>query len=715
MGKEVRKQVIDVKAVRGAEIGSDHYLVLMKIKLKAKRVKKNRQEEGRQQIKLNKLKEEKIRREYQAVIAEMYEEARGTDIEVAWKELKDGIVGAAMMVCGCTRRRKGEAKRTRWWNEEVKRVVRKKKVLYRRLLDTGNEEARQLYKEARLEAKRMVRRAKNEEWVQLGKELENDAKGNQQRFWARLNESRRTKESMARINDKNGQVLSEETEVIGRWREHFEGLFQEAVPPYQAMQHSEATPEDDLEIMKEEVRRGVKRLKMGKAPGICGIVPEMLKAGGEVVVDWMAKVFNMVWREGEAPRDWKNAVIVPVYKKGIKLDCTNYRGISLMSVVGKVFARVLNERVKGLTVDKVMDEQGGFRAGRGCNGQIFAVKHIVEKTIEKDKKTCMAFVDLEKAYDSVSREKLWKVLDEYGVKGKLLRAIQALYVDGRARVKVGRMESELFSVYRGVRQGCTLSPWLFNVFMDRVTREAKRLFRSEVKLSTGDVGVLLFADDMVVMAESAEGLQHNLQVMSDVLSKWELKVNWRKTKVMSVARKSEECEVKIGEEVIDQVEEMKYLGVMISSDGRMEKEVEARIGSATRVIGGMNEAVLKRKELSRSTKLTVVNATMMPTLVYGCETWCLSKQQQSRVQATQMNVLRRIEGVSRLDRVRNVDIREKLHQASVLDMVKTRQEKWKARMEEMSSERTTKKIFEGEMAGKRPRGRPRMRWTDNFK
>ena len=177
-----------------------------------------------------------------------------------------------------------------------------------------------------------------------------------------------------------------------------------------------------------------------------------------------------------APSDWKNAVIVPVYKKGSRLDCTNYRGISLMSVVGKVFARVWNERVKGLTVDKVPDEQGGFRAGRGCNDQIFAVKQIVEKTIEKDKKTYMAFVDSEKAYDSVSREKLWKVLDEYGVKGKLLGAIQALYVDGKARVKVGRMESELFDVCRGVRQGCTLSPWLFNVFMDRVTREAIRQF-----------------------------------------------------------------------------------------------------------------------------------------------------------------------------------------------------------------------------------------------
>ena len=236
-----------------------------------------------------------------------------------------------------------------------------------------------------------------------------------------------------------------------------------------------------------------------------------------------------------------------------------------------------------------------------------------------------------------------------------------------------------------------------------------------MKLSVGDVGVLLFADDMVVMAESVEGLPSNLQVLSDVLSRCELKVKWRKTKVMRVARKSEECEVKIGKEIIKQVDAMKYLGVMISSDGSMDKEVEARIGNATRVIGGMNEMVLRKKEQSRSTKLKVVNATVMTKLMYGCETWSLSKRQQSKVQATQMNILRRIEGVSRLDRVRNVDVREKLRQEGVLDMVKSRQEKWKIRMEEMSLERTTKKIFVGEIEGKRPRGRPRLKWTDNFK
>ena len=384
------------------------------------------------------------------------------------------------------------------------------------------------------------------------------------------------------IYDKNGKVLSEGEEVVKRWKEHFEGLYQGMDGPGLHMPNGATTVlEGYLEMMKEEVRRSVRRLKMRKAPGICGIVPEMLKAGGEVMVEWMVKLFSLVWREGVVPGDWIKAVIIPIFKKGSRLDCANYRGISLLSVVGKVFGRILNERVKPITDVKVMDEQGGFRAGRGCNDQIFVVKQIVEKTIEKNKKTYMAFVDLEKAYDNVSGEKLWVVLDKYGIKGKLLRAIQTLYVGSKACVKFGGLTSEKFEVCRGVRQGCMLSPWLFNLFMDNVMREARESFVGEVQLSTGEVGVLLFADDVVVMADSKEGLQHNLKTVSDMLNKWELKINWRKTKVMRVARDREEFEVKIGDEVIEQVDTMKYLGVMVSNDGSMEKEIEARIGNAT--------------------------------------------------------------------------------------------------------------------------------------
>ena len=272
------------------------------------------------------------------------------------------------------------------------------------------------------------------------------------------------------------------------------------------MRYSEVVTDDDREATLEEVRNGVKKLKLRKAPGVCGVLPEMLKAGGEVVVKWLILVI-----------DWRKAQIIPIFKKGSRLECSNYRGISLLSVVGKVYAGVLNDRVKLITAEKVMDEQGLFRAGRGCNDQVFTVRQIMEKTIEKDKVVYMVFVDLEKACDKVNRKKLWRVLEEYGVEGGLLLAIQSLYEGGKASVRIGDRESDWFGVNRGVRQGCTPSPLLFNVFVDKVTREARGGFVREVKLSTGEVGVLLYADDMVLMVEPEEGLQSNLQVLSEAM------------------------------------------------------------------------------------------------------------------------------------------------------------------------------------------------------
>ena len=197
-------------------------------------------------------------------------------------------------------------------------------------------------------------------------------------------------------------------------------------------------------------------------------------------------------------------------------------------------------------------------------------------------------------------------------------------------MRVGDREYEWFGVHKGVRQGCTLSPWLFNVFVDNVTREARREFVREMKLSSGDVGVLLFADDMVIMAESKEGQQSNLQVLSEAMGRWDLKVNWKKIKVMKVARKRGGCEVRIGDQIIEQVEEVKYFWVIINSDGRMEKEVKVRIAMAMRMVGGMSDMVLNRKQLSKNTKLKVVNATMMSSLLYGCEVWSFTKQQRER-------------------------------------------------------------------------------------
>ena len=163
------------------------------------------------------------------------------------------------------------------------------------------------------------------------------------------------------------------------------------------------------------------------------------------------------------------------------------------------------------------------------------------------------------------------------------------------------------------------------------------------------------------------------------------------------------------------MEVVKYLGVMISGDGRMEEEVRSRIGKAARVIGALNEPVWKRKELSRRTKLKVYNAIVVPTLMYGSETWVLNKPQESAIQATEMRVLRRIAGKRMVDRVRNVEIRDELKQERVLEKVKRSQVRWREVLQEMGPERLARRVYEAEMEGRRGRGRPRKKWNDNFK
>ena len=126
----------------------------------------------------------------------------------------------------------------------------------------------------------------------------------------------------------------------------------------------------------DEVRRAINRLKSGKAAGVDEIRPELLKALGGDGIDWLTRVFQVAWDSGEAPADWQTGVVIPIFKKGDKTECGNYRGITLLSLAGKVYAKVLQSRVQAIVEPSIAEEQCGFRPGRSTTDQVFALRLI---------------------------------------------------------------------------------------------------------------------------------------------------------------------------------------------------------------------------------------------------------------------------------------------------------------------------------------------------
>ena len=255
-----------------------------------------------------------------------------------------------------------------------------------------------------------------------------------------------------------------------------------------------------------------------------------------------------------------------------------------------------------------------------------------------------------------------------------------------------------------------MSPWLFNIYLDMVTREALPLFKRGAGLTNCQIQVTLFADDTVLLAESEEDLKWNVEKLREAMKKHKLKVNWSKSNTMVFSRVPTECNMVIDGEKVKNVKETVYLGVKLCEDGEME--VERRIGMTVQAVRAMKR-VYESREVSREAKVTVYEAVVIPTLTYGCETWVLKEKEKSRLQATEMRVLRKITGVSRLDHIRNETVRERLGLEPVLKKVERRRECWKEKVESRKGS-VVEKVLMGEGVGKRPRGRPRKRWRDPF-
>ncbi len=322
----------------------------------------------------------------------------------------------------------------------------------------------------------------------------------------------------------------------------------------------------------------------------------------------------------------------------------------------------------------------------------------------------MCFVDLEKAFDCVPRGILWRVLREYGVRGPLLRAVRSLYDRSRSLVRIAGSKSDLFPVHVGLRQGCPLSPVLFIIFMDRISRRSQ----GPEGVGFGDhaISSLLFADDVVVLATSDQDLQHALGRFAAECEAVGMRISASKSEAMVLSRKRVACPLQVGGVLLPQVEEFKYLGVLFTSEGRMEREIDRRIGAASAVMRSMYRSVVVKKELSRKAKLSIYRSIYVPTLTYGHELWVMTERTRSRIQAAEMSFLRRVAGRSLRDRVRSSVTREELRVEPLLLHIERGQLRWLGHLFRMPPGRLPGKVFRARPTGRRPRGRPRTRWRD---
>ena len=389
----------------------------------------------------------------------------------------------------------------------------------------------------------------------------------------------------------------------------------------------------------EEIMPIVRKLKNNKAHGVDNIINEFLKNCPPCVMSLVVKLFNLVLNTGFIPTNWCIGIIVPLYKnKGSVDDPDNYRGITLLSCLGKLFTAVIDSRLTAYLEKAGMlgDEQAGFRAGYSTIDHVFVLHCLIDLYLSQRKRLYCAFVDYKKAFDLVDRASLWSKLISSNINGKIMRVIYNLYDNAKSCVRVKNEKSELFNCNIGVRQGDNLSPLLFAIYLNDFEYFLSRSYKGlslvadkiRVCLSNDDVEiylrmfVLLYADDTIVMAESPPELQKALNALHSYCDLWHLTVNTSKTKVVVFSRGKIRNKpiFKFGDVELDIVDDYVYLGVTFNYNGNFKKAISKQVSQAKRA---MFSVVAKVKKLNLPVDIAcdLFDKLVVPVALYGSEVW----------------------------------------------------------------------------------------------
>ena len=290
------------------------------------------------------------------------------------------------------------------------------------------------------------------------------------------------------------------------------------------------------------------------------------------------------------------------------------------------------------------------------------------------------------------------VLENIGIDCRDRKLIKNLYMKQSAYARIGDMMSERCEIDRGVRQGCSLSPLLYNIYDEAMMREALEEVDQGVKVGGHLIKTIRFADDKAVTASSQRGLQLLMDNINRVTEEYGMKINIKKTKVMCIARKTGgKIRILINGQKVEQVSQFRYLGSLISEDGYCEKDIRARIGMGKSAF--LAKKMLLTSNINMELKKRIIRSTVWSVMMYGAETWTLTQADRKSIEAFEMWVWRRMLKISWTEKVSNEEVLMKVgEQRNVLNIISRRKHNWIGHI--LRHDGLLKAILKGRMEGK---------------
>lgn len=447
----------------------------------------------------------------------------------------------------------------------------------------------------------------------------------------------------ALITEKGYTTTIEET--IDHLGKTYEKQFTPNINTTPILPYTEETEEEEnMEITKEELEETIKNMKNNKAPGLDNIWPIQIKKLPPKATEELLRIYNAALKTGHYPNSWKTAVIIPIHKQGKNNELAeNYRPISLLSTLAKIFDKLILNRLKEFTDKKniINKDQFGFRSAHSTTQQ--AVRIIQDMTIARKSKkiTAIASLDVEKAFDKVPHEAIETILKHHRTPTTITNIINSYLQNRNFKIKIGEtISTNEYKIKAGVPQGSALGPAIFNIFYNILNNTKDH--RAKKATYADDTLIYVTSKHPDIAARILEQETNNIITQAE---KWGMKINTHKTQLIYV-NTNKDKPIKIQNTTIQPKQEIEYLGITIDKKLKFTEHIRKATKKATQRTNILR-TIFKNKDINTDKKITIYKTYILPILTYGYPAWAIaSKTNLTKLQKHQNKTLRQITGTT---------------------------------------------------------------------